>query len=149
MSLPSRGDDPITWEASDGDGIPENPDGRRIMVVEDDPPIREVLVTTLRLSGFRVASAPDGPQAMEIARIYKPELVLMDLMLPGVDGWALTGQFMSDPEIGKPPIIVLSARVRESDRERALAAGAVEFLPKPCRAGELLRAIQEHLPPRS
>lgn len=147
MSPASRGDDPRTWEATDGDGIPDNPDGRRIMVVEDDPPIREVLVTTLRLSGFHVASAPDGPAALQLAREFQPELVLMDLMLPGVDGWALTGQFMRDPLIGRPPIIVLSARVRESDRERALAAGAVEFLPKPCRAGDLLRAIAQHLPP--
>jgi CheY-like chemotaxis protein len=148
MKPPFPGDDPRVWEATDGDGIPENPEGRRIMVVEDDPPIREVLVTTLRLGGFRVVSAPDGPSALSIAKAFKPELVLMDLMLPGIDGWSLTRQFMAEPDLGKPPIIVLSAKVREADRDKALEAGAVEFLPKPCRAAELLRAIRENLPAR-
>jgi CheY-like chemotaxis protein len=82
MKPPSQGDDPQSWEAQEGTGIPEYPDGRRILVVEDDAPIREVLVTTLRLSGYRVASAEDGNVALDVARAYKPELVLMDSCSP-------------------------------------------------------------------
>ncbi len=145
MKPPYPGEDPRVWEPAEGAGIPENPHGRRILVVEDDPPIREVLVTTLRLSGYRVASAADGHHALETARACKPELVLMDLMLPGVDGWALTSQIRDDPDLGSPPVIVLSARVREADRQRAFDAGAVHFLPKPCRAGDLLEVIRTFL----
>lgn len=145
MKPPSPGEDPRAWEAQEGLGIPENPDGRRILVVEDDAPIREVLVTTLRLSGYRVASAEDGTVALDVARAYKPELILMDLMLPGADGWELTQEIRSDPLLGAPPVIVLSARVREADRQRAFDAGAVHFLPKPCRAGDLLEVIRTFL----
>ncbi|MCP4867748.1 MAG: response regulator [Proteobacteria bacterium] len=145
MKPPSHGEDPRSWEAQEGLGIPENPDGRRILVVEDDAPIREVLVTTLRLSGYRVASAEDGTVALDVARAYKPELILMDLMLPGADGWELTQEIRSDPLLGAPPVIVLSARVREADRQRAFDAGAVHFLPKPCRAGDLLEVIRTFL----
>jgi len=145
MKPPSHGDDPRGWEAQEGLGIPENPEGRRILVVEDDAPIREVLVTTLRLSGYRVASAEDGNVALDVARAYKPELILMDLMLPGADGWELTSEIRDDPLLGSPPVIVLSARVREADRQRAFDAGAVHFLPKPCRAGDLLEVIRTFL----
>ncbi len=145
MKPPSQGDDPRSWEAQEGLGIPENPDGRRILVVEDNAPIREVLVTTLRLSGYRVASAEDGTVAMDVARAWKPELVLMDLMLPGADGWELTSAIRTDPNLSNPPVIVLSARVREADRQRAFDAGAVHFLPKPCRAGDLLEVIRTFL----
>ncbi len=145
MKPPSPGDGPLLWEPQEGFGIPESPDGRRILVVEDDAPIREVLVTTLRLSGFRVASAEDGTVALDVARSWRPELVLMDLMLPGADGWELTAAIRDDPELGNPPVIVLSARVREVDRQRAFDAGAVHFMPKPCRAGELLQVIRTFL----
>ncbi len=87
----------------------------------------------------------DGTVALDVARAYKPELILMDLMLPGADGWELTQEIRSDPLLGAPPVIVLSARVREADRQRAFDAGAVHFLPKPCRAGDLLEVIRTFL----
>lgn len=148
MRPPSPGDNPLVWEPQEGFGIPENPDGRRILVVEDDAPIREVLVTTLRLSGFRVASAEDGAVALDVARSWRPELVLMDLMLPGADGWELTAAIRDDPVLDNPPVIVLSARVREVDRQRAFDAGAVHFMPKPCRARDLLEVIRTFLTER-
>jgi two-component system sensor histidine kinase ChiS len=148
MKPPSPAEDPRSWEASDGLGIPEDPDGQRILVVEDDPAIREVLVSVLRLSGYRVRTASDGERLLEIARGLKPELVLMDLMLPGIDRWELTRRIKGDEELGAPPVIVLSARVRELDRARALEAGASHFIAKPCRAVELLDAVRTYLPAR-
>jgi len=115
-------------------------------VVEDDAPIREVLVTTLRLSGYRVASVGEGNQAEGVAVEFKPELVLMDLMLPDMDGWEITRRIYAHEELGNPPVIVLSARVREVDRQRAFDAGAVHFLPKPCRASDLLEAVRAFMP---
>jgi CheY-like chemotaxis protein len=146
MKPPYPGEDHRLWEAAEAAGIPENPDGRRILVVEDDAPIREVLITTLRLSGYRVAAAADGREAFDVAVGFRPELVLMDLMLPDVDGWAVTQRIASEPRLHNPPVIVLSARVREVDRQRAFDAGAVHFLPKPCRASDLLQAIKSFMP---
>jgi two-component system, OmpR family, response regulator len=146
MRPPYPGDDHRLWEPDDAAGIPEDPEGRRILVVEDDAPIREVLVTTLRLSGYRVASVGEGVEAEGVALSFRPELVLMDLMLPDMDGWEITKRIKAHPQLGNPPVIVLSARVREVDRQRAFAAGAVHFLPKPCRASDLLEAVRSFLP---
>jgi CheY-like chemotaxis protein len=66
-------------------------------------------------------------------------------MLPGADGWELTAAIRDDPSLGSAPVVVLSARVREADRQRAFDAGAVHFLPKPCRAGDLLEVIRTFL----
>ena len=148
MKPPYPGDDHRGWEPGEAVGIPEDPQGRRILVVEDDAPIREVLVTTLRLSGYRVASVGEGVEAEGVALSFLPELVLMDLMLPDMDGWEITRRIHAHEKLGNPPVIVLSARVREVDRRRAFEAGAVHFLPKPCRAADLLEAVRAFLPER-
>lgn len=148
MRPPYPGEDHRLWEPGDAIDIPEDPDGRRILVVEDDAPIREVLVTTLRLSGYRVASVGEGLEAENVALSFGPELVLMDLMLPDMDGWEITRRIHAHRELGNPPVIVLSARVREIDRQRAFEAGAVHFLPKPCRATDLLEAVRAFMPER-
>jgi DNA-binding response OmpR family regulator len=145
MRPPSR-DNPHGWSAAEGAGIPEAEDGPRVFVVEDDPAIREVLISTLRLSGYRVRTAAEGDQVMPVTTDFRPQLVLMDLMLPGVDGWELTRRIKARPELGMPPVIVLSARVREDDRARAIEAGASEFVPKPCRATTLVEVVKRYLP---
>lgn len=146
MRPPFPGEDHRAWEPAEGSGIPDNPDGRRILVIEDDAPIREVLVTTLRLSGYHVASIGEGAHAIDLAEEFRPELVLMDLMLPDVDGWELTSRIRQHPALGNPPVVVLSARVHERDRLRAFEAGAVHYLTKPCRAMDLLETIRAFLP---
>ena len=142
---PPSSDNPATWEAAEGDGIPESPDGPRVLVVEDDPAIREVTISMLRLSGYRVRWAAEGHAVLDAALAFRPQVVLMDLMLPGVDGWELTRRIKNEPELGSPPVIVLSARVREDDRIRAIEAGASEFVPKPCRATTLVEVVKRYL----
>jgi len=116
------------------------------MVVEDDPAIREVLISMLRLSGYRVRTASEGEAVLPAALAFKPQLVLMDLMLPGIDGWELTRRIKGHADLGQPPVIVLSARVREDDKIRAIEAGASEFVPKPCRATTLVEVVKRYLP---
>ena len=146
MRRPSS-DDPRAWEAAEGAGIPDPPAGPRVLVVEDDSAIREVLVTMLRLSGYRVRTAADGALVIQAALAWKPEAVIMDLMLPGVDGWELTRRLRGVDALGRPPIIVLSAHVREDDRLRAFDAGASEFVAKPCRASALVDVVRRYVPP--
>ena len=143
---PPSSDDPQAWEAAEGAGIPESADGPRVLVVEDDPAIREVLISMLRISGYRVRTASEGEEVLPVALAFRPQLVLMDLMLPGVDGWELTRRIKSREELGMPPVIVLSARVREDDRIRAIEAGASEFVAKPCRATTLVEVVKRYLP---
>ena len=146
MKRQSRGSDPRAWEAAEGAGIPEDPDGPRVLVVEDDAAVREVLVTTLRLSGYRVASAVHGDEVLARAREFRPVLVVMDLMFPGIDGWELTRRIRAAEDLGMPPVIVLSARVRPDDQARAIDAGASEFVAKPCRASRLLEVVARYVP---
>ncbi len=143
---PPSSDDPQAWSAAEGAGIPENDNGPRVLVVEDDPAIREVLITTLRLSGYKVRAACEGDAVLPVALEFRPQLVLMDLMLPGTDGWELTRRIKAQEELGRPPVIVLSARVREDDQARAIEAGASEFVAKPCRAGTLVEVVKKYLP---
>ena len=143
---PPSSDDPRAWEAAEGAGIPESPDGPRVLVVEDDPAIREVLISMLRLSGYRVRAASDGAVVLAVALEYKPQIVVMDLMLPNADGWQLTRAIKAEESLGMPPVIVLSARVREDDRLRAFQAGASEFVAKPCRASALVEVVKKYVP---
>ncbi len=112
-----------------------------ILVVEDNEPSRDVLSRRLERRAYRVLLAADGQQAVSIARRAMPDLILMDLGLPGIDGWEATRQLKSDATTRHIPIIVLSAHAMTNDREMALAAGGDEFDTKPVRFEQLLVKI--------
>jgi CheY-like chemotaxis protein len=113
-----------------------------ILVVEDNEPSRDALARRLVRRGYRVRVAVDGHQAVSIAHSARPDLILMDLGLPGIDGWEATRQLKADAETRDIPIIVLSAHAMTSDRDMALAAGGDEFDTKPVRFQQLLGKIQ-------
>ena len=112
-----------------------------ILVVEDNEPSRDVLSRRLERRAYRVLLAADGQQAVSIARRAMPDLILMDLGLPGIDGWEATRQLKGDATTRHIPIIVLSAHAMTNDREMALAAGGDEFDTKPVRFEQLLAKI--------
>ncbi len=112
-----------------------------ILVVEDNEPSRDVLSRRLERRAYRVLIAADGQQAVSIARRAMPDLILMDLGLPGIDGWEATRQLKTDATTRHIPIIVLSAHAMTNDREMALAAGGDEFDTKPVRFEQLLVKI--------
>ena len=112
-----------------------------ILVVEDNEPSRDVLSRRLVRRGYRVLLAADGQQAVSTARTAMPDLILMDLGLPGIDGWEATRQLKADATTRHIPIIVLSAHAMTNDGEMALAAGADEFDTKPVRFEQLLVKI--------
>ena len=112
-----------------------------ILLVEDNEPSRDALSRRLQRRGFRVRTAVDGLQAVTIARETTPDLILMDLGLPVMDGWAATRELKAGASTRHIPIIVLSAHAMTDDRELALAAGGDDFDSKPVRFEPLLEKI--------
>jgi two-component system, OmpR family, KDP operon response regulator KdpE len=110
------------------------PDGPEVLLVEDDAPTRRMVAANLAARGYRVAEAPDGESALRRWERRRPDLVMVDLGLPGIGGLALIHRIRGD---GATPIIVLSARDQERDKVAALDAGADDYLTKPFGVAEL------------
>jgi len=113
-----------------------------IMVVEDNEPSRDALSRRLERRGYRILTAVDGQQAVSTAQAARPDLILMDLGLPGIDGWEATRQLKGGTLTRRIPIIVLSAHAMTNDRDLALKAGADDFDTKPVRFEQLLGKIE-------
>ena len=115
---------------------------RRIMIVEDNEFSRDALARRLQRRGFDVVVANDGYQAIALAHDTNPDLILMDLGLPGIDGWEATRRLKGDAVTRHIPVIVLSAHAMAADRDLALSAGADDFDAKPVRFEPLVEKIQ-------
>lgn len=114
--------------------------GKRILVVDDEPPIQRILRRNLTVSGYEVLVAENGEQAVELVRIHQPDLILLDLWLPGeLDGINVCVQVR---QWSKVPIIVLSARTDEKQKVQALDLGADDYLTKPFNNDELLARVR-------
>ena len=118
-----------------------------ILLVEDNEPSRDALARRLQRRAFNVTVAVDGQAAVTRARAETPDLILMDLGLPVIDGWEATRQIKGDPATRHIPIIVLSAHAMLADRNKSLAAGADDFDSKPVRFDQLLLKIERLLAP--
>jgi CheY-like chemotaxis protein len=114
----------------------------RIMIVEDNEFSRDALTRRLLRRGFDVVSANDGLQALSVAHETLPDLILMDLGLPGIDGWEATRRLKADSATSRIPIIVLSAHAMAADRDQALSAGGDDFDTKPVRFERLFDKMQ-------
>ncbi len=113
-----------------------------ILVVEDNVASRYALSRRLERRGYRIVLAVDGHEAVSKGRSASPDLILMDLGLPGIDGWEATRRLKGDPSTAQIPIIVLSAHAMTNDRDMALAAGGDDFDTKPVRFQQLLEKIE-------
>jgi CheY-like chemotaxis protein len=116
-----------------------------ILLVEDFDDAREMYRDYLEFSGFRVETARDGHEAIEKARLLRPHLILMDLSLPGIDGWEATRILKSDPATAQLIIVALSAHAMAPEGDRARAAGVDGFIAKPCLPMDLVHEIGGHL----
>jgi two-component system, cell cycle response regulator DivK len=117
-----------------------------VLIVEDNEASRDALARRLQRRNYEVLVAVDGLEAVAVARAAKPDLILMDLGLPGIDGWDATAQIKADPETRHIPIIVLSAHAMPNDRHQAIAAGGDDFDTKPVDFSRLLGKIEMLLP---
>ena len=113
-----------------------------ILIVEANDAGRDALARQLEGRNYSVLTAADGRDGMSRARELQPDLILMDLGVPGMDGWEATAQLKTDPETRHIPIIVLSAQTRPNDRHQALAAGGDDFDSKPVQFDRLLEKIE-------
>ncbi|WP_437810029.1 CHASE domain-containing protein [Sorangium sp. So ce1078] len=118
---------------------------KKVLVIDDRPENRAVLVDLLAPLGFEVTEAEDGQQGLERAAEVGPDLVITDLLMPGMDGIEMTKRLRQAPERRGLVIIVSSASVFEADQHRSLSAGGDDFLAKPVRADELLDKLRRHL----
>ncbi len=114
----------------------------RILIVEDNESNLQMLSRRLQRRGYVVESAVDGLTGLELARVNLPDLILMDLSLPEMDGWEVTRRLKSEALTRHIPIIALTAHVMTSDRDSALAAGCNDFDTKPVELQRLLSKIE-------
>jgi CheY-like chemotaxis protein len=113
----------------------------KILLVEDNEMNRDMLSRRLVRSGFEVVMAVNGQEGIDMAASEKPDLILMDMSLPVLDGWDATRKLKADALTAKIPIIALTAHAMETDRERAMAAGCDDFDTKPIEMPRLLEKI--------
>jgi len=117
----------------------------KVLIVEDNDMNLDMLSRRLARAGFEVASARSGVGIVERVRAERPAIVLMDLGLPDVDGYAATSALRAEPDLASLPIIALTAHALTTDRERALAAGCDDFATKPIELPRLLERMQRLL----
>jgi two-component system alkaline phosphatase synthesis response regulator PhoP len=115
---------------------------RRILVVDDDKQITRLVATYLEKAGFSVLTAFDGENALRIIRHERPDLVVLDLMLPMQDGWEITRRVRADEHLGSIPILMLTARVEDTDKILGLELGADDYLSKPFNPREVVARVR-------
>ena len=118
---------------------------KKILIIDDDAFIRRPLEFILRGEGFQPTTAVSGEDGLSKLEGDRPDLIFLDVMMPGLDGFSVCRQVKGDPRFAAIPVILLTAKGQESDRERGLAAGATEFMNKPYSPSELLRRVREIL----
>jgi two-component system, OmpR family, alkaline phosphatase synthesis response regulator PhoP len=117
----------------------------RVLVVDDDAPIRLLCRVNLETEKMEVLEAADGPTGLEIARKERPDVVLLDVMLPQLDGWRVAEALLEDPETDQIPIVFLTARAELRDQARGFEIGGVDYVTKPFNPIELADQIRELL----
>jgi two-component system phosphate regulon response regulator PhoB len=124
------------------DGSPASPLAPNVLVVEDEPALVELLTYNLQKAGFRTAVARDGEEAMVAVAEARPDLVLLDWMLPYVSGIEICRRIRRDPDTHDLPVILLTARGEEDDRVRGLESGADDYVVKPFSPSELIARVR-------
>ncbi|HXF65967.1 MAG TPA: response regulator [Burkholderiales bacterium] len=120
---------------------------KRVLIAEDEPNIVISLEFLLKKAGYEVAVARDGEEALRLAGELRPDLIVLDIMLPVVNGFEVCRRIRADGGLGATRILMLTARGRALEAERGLAAGADAYMTKPFATKELIRTVKELLEP--
>jgi CheY-like chemotaxis protein len=118
-----------------------------VLLVEDNEDNRTIYSTVLRYLGYQVIEAVDGLQAIALARSERPDIVLMDISIPGIDGWEATRVLREDPATRAIPIVALTAHALADDRERAANAGFTSYLAKPIEPNAVVAEVRRLIGP--
>ena len=116
-----------------------------VLVIDDEAPIRLLCRVNLEAEGMSVLEAADGPSGLEKAGAERPDVILLDVMMPGLDGWAVAEVLLDDAATAEIPIIFLTARAEFRDRARGLDIGGVDYITKPFNPVELAPLVREVL----
>ena len=117
----------------------------RVLVIDDEAPIRLLCRVNLEAEGMEVLEAADGPTGLEAARREVPDVVLLDVMMPGLDGWRVAEELLEDERTNDVPIVFLTARAEFRDRARGLDIGGVDYITKPFNPLELAPLVEDVL----
>jgi DNA-binding response OmpR family regulator len=115
----------------------------KVLVIDDEAPIRLLCRVNLEAEDMDVLEAADGPTGVEYARTERPDVILLDVMMPGLDGWRVAEQLLLDPSTHGIPIIFLTARAEFRDRARGLDIGGVDYVTKPFNPLELAPLVED------
>ncbi len=117
----------------------------KILITDDDPVIIELLQVNLEFEGYDVITAADGLEAVERAARDTPDLVILDIMMPRMDGWTARAEMLKDPRTAEIPVIFLSARAQQADLRKGYESGVAAYVTKPFEPVELLDLIEQIL----
>jgi len=117
----------------------------RVLVIDDEAPIRLLCRVNLEAEGMKVLEAADGPSGLETARESRPDVILLDVMMPGLDGWQVAEELLDDDATSGIPIVFLTARAELRDRARGLDVGGIDYVTKPFNPIELASLVRELL----
>lgn len=120
-----------------------------ILIVDDDPDSLDIVRTFLESKGYRVTTARDGKSGLAKLEEAKPALVLLDVMMPGMDGWEVARLIKNHPDFGDTRVVMLTARSGFSDKQEGLRAGADDYIVKPIRLDELATRVEKNLEART
>ena len=115
----------------------------KVLAVDDDPVIQRLLQVNLEMEGYEVALAGDGVEALEQARAFRPDLVLLDIMMPRKNGWQVLAELKGDEDLKHIPVVFLSARAQDDDLQRGTELGAEAYITKPFDPIDLLDLVAE------
>jgi sigma-B regulation protein RsbU (phosphoserine phosphatase) len=121
----------------------------KVLIVDDSVDNRRLLVRTLQKSGFELAEAANGKEALSRTREFYPDLILLDIMMPELDGYQVCETLKSDPDTADIPVIFLSAKTETQDKIKGLEIGGVDYITKPFDRGEVLARVRTQLKLRS
>jgi two-component system, OmpR family, alkaline phosphatase synthesis response regulator PhoP len=114
----------------------------KVLVIDDEPPIRLLCRVNLEAEGMNVVEAPDGPSGIELARTEKPDAILLDVMMPGLDGWTVAERLLEDDATRQIPVVFLTARADVRDRVRGIDLGGLDYITKPFNPVELATLVR-------
>jgi DNA-binding response OmpR family regulator len=119
--------------------------GTRVLVIDDEAPIRLLCRVNLEAEGMEVLEAADGPSGLETARTELPDVILLDVMMPGLDGWRVAEELLDDDRTDGIPIVFLTARAELRDRARGIDLGGVDYVTKPFNPVDLAPLVRQLL----
>ena len=122
-------------------------EAKKILIIDDEKLIVKATSLVIKLAGYQIASAYDGKEGLRLARKEKPDLILLDIMMPGMDGWQVLELLKSDETLAHIPVIVFTAKEYIKGRRKSVSAGAVDYVTKPFEPEELMQAISKALEP--